>query len=368
MRKEVVWCAGILSFSLLTSACSQTTPTIPTPRFVAWSQTDRATPKRVCVLPFVDKINVPGLANKVRQSFAGHLSLKHFADAELYDIDERLEAFGPGWQTASAQNLSKALNCNALVYGEVTRAGRLYLALYSQLTIEGGILLVDAETGQTLVKDSYATKFRSAGVPLSPLSVVPDAVKNLTNLSDTQMVRAIDDLGRNLADKIPDLPALPPPRVVATAFPTAAKTESPSAAKIPSVPLLTEPKPLSPPRTVAQLDSSASDAPSRSPSVTEEKPQKSMLPTATAAATRIEDEGYRLQVAALRTPAEAQRVVLLLRSKGYKPIVAQSVGTTPTWHRVVLGPFPSIHSAQAVGVQINKVLKFSPVVINQPHP
>lgn len=367
MRKEVVWCAGILSFSLLTSACSQTTPTTPTPRFVAWSQIDRTTPKRVCVLPFVDKINVPGLANKVRQSFAGHLTLKHFTDAELYDIDERLEAFGSGWQTASTQDLGKALNCNALVYGEVTRAGRLYLALYSQLTLEGGILFVDAETGQALVKDSYATKFRSAGLPLSPLSIVPDAVKNLSNLSDTQMLRAIDDLGRNLAEKVPDLPALPPPRVVATASPAIAKGVLPSAAKVPSIPLLTEPKQLPPLRTVAQLDSSASDAPSRPAPVSEKKSQRPTVPTVSATATRIADEGYRLQVAALRTPAEAKRVVLLLQSKGYKPIVAQSVGTTPTWHRVVLGPFPSIHSAQAVGAQINKALKFSPVVINQPY-
>jgi cell division septation protein DedD len=80
----------------------------------------------------------------------------------------------------------------------------------------------------------------------------------------------------------------------------------------------------------------------------------------------MRDEGYRLQVAALRTSTEAQKVVRLLRTKGYRPIVTQSVGTKPVWHRVVLGPFPTIHSAQTVGAQIHKVLPFSPVVINQP--
>src|SRR5581483_2306067 len=175
MGKGAVRCAGILSFSLFVSACSQTTPTIPTPNFIAWSQADRTIPKRVCVLPFADKVKVPGLANQVRQSFAGHLSIKHFVDSELYDIDSRLETLGPEWQTVSAQELGRTLNCHALIYGEVTRANRLYLALYSQLTLEGGILVVDARTGHTLVKDSYATKFRSAGLPLSPLSIVPDA-------------------------------------------------------------------------------------------------------------------------------------------------------------------------------------------------
>src|SRR5262245_61303130 len=95
------WWAGVLSFSLFISACSQTTSTVPSPQFIAWSQADRATPKQICVLPFADKIKVPGLANQVRQSFAGHLSIKHFADAELYEIDSRLETLGPGWQTTS---------------------------------------------------------------------------------------------------------------------------------------------------------------------------------------------------------------------------------------------------------------------------
>jgi len=45
-----------------------------------------------------------------------------------------------------------------------------------------------------------------------------------------------------------------------------------------------------------------------------------------------------------------------------------TVDTKPIWYRVVLGPFPSIHSAQEVGARINKTLRFSPIVINQPHP
>ena len=261
MGKGVAWCAGVLSFSVSISACSQTIPTVPTPHFIAWSQTDRTTTKRVCVLPFADKIQAPRLANQVRQSFAGHLSIKHFADAELYDIDARLETLGTEWQTASAQDLGKALNCNALVYGEVTRASRLYLALYSQLTLEGNILLVDAETGQTLVKDAYATKFRSADLPLSPLSIVPDAIKNLQNLSDAQMVRAIDDLGRNLANKVPDLPALPTSSTTTAVSSDSPTSEHPPTPQLPASTFVAEKENLPPVRTVAQLESSTFDIP-----------------------------------------------------------------------------------------------------------
>jgi len=369
MDKEVGWRIRILSFSLFVSACSQTIPTVPTPRFIAWSQVDPTTPKRICVLPFADKAKVPGITNQVRQSFAGHLSIKHFADTELYDIDSRLETLGSGWQTTSAQDLGRTLGCNALVYGEVTRANRLYLALYSQLTLEGGIHLVDTETGQTLVKETYATKFRSAGFPLSPLAIIPDALKNLNNLSDAQMIRAVDDLGRNLASKVPDLPALPTYSSTASVPSAPPHAERPSTSQIPASPLMVaEKKKLPSARTVAQPEASTFDVPlpttplntKNAPSVTVNAP--------TAISPSMQGEGYRLQVAALRTPVEAQRVVHLLRSKGYEPIVAQSVGTKPIWHRVVLGPFPSIHTAQEVGAQINKSLQLSPVVINQSRP
>jgi cell division septation protein DedD len=368
MGKGVAWCAGVLSFSVFISACSQTTPTVPTPRFIAWSQADRTTTKRVCVLPFADKVKVPGLASQIRQSFAGHLSIKHFADTELHEIDSRLETLGPQWHSTSAQELGRILGCNALIYGEVTRASRLYLALYSQLTLESNILLVDAKTGQTLVKDGYATKFRSAGLPLSPLSFVPDAVRTLTNLSDMQMVRAVDDLGRNLAGKVPDLPALPTYQsaTAPSAPPDADDLPTP---RNPASALAAEREHLPPARTVAQLNSSTFDVPPTSGTVTAKDTPAVTVNTGTAMSTNgTPGEGYRLQVAALRTSTDAQKVVRLLRTKGYQPIVAQSVDTKPIWHRVVLGPFPTIHSAQIVGAQIHKVLPFSPVVINQPRP
>jgi len=319
------------------------------------------------VLPFSDTAKVPGLANQVRQSFAGHLTIKHFADTELYDIDSRLEALGPTWQTTSAQDLGKTLGCNVLVYGEVTRASRLYLVLYSQLTLEGNILLVDTETGQTLVKDTYATKFRSADLPLSPLSIVPDAIKNLHNLSDAQMVRAIDDLGRNLANKVPDLRALPTYSTTTTVSSDSPNAEDTSALRDPASAPSKEEENLPPVRTVAQLESSTFDVPPTSTTDSTKQAPTEIGNSVIPASARTQDEGYRLQVAALRTSAEAQKVVQLLRTKGYQPIVAQSVGTKPIWHRVVLGPFSTIHSAQTVGAQIHKTLPFSPVVINQQH-
>lgn len=360
MVKDAARCAWIISLTLLVYACSKTTPPAPTPRFVAWSYQDRTVPKQVCVLPFADQTNTPGLANQVRRSFAGNLSVKRFADAELYDIDDRLQLLGGDWRNSPAQQIGKTVGCDALIYGEVTRADRLYLALYSQLTLEGTVRLVDVATGQTLAEGAYATKFRSGGVPLSPLSVVPDAVKNLSNLSETQMTRAVDDLGRHLAEQVPDLPAWlpnPPVQYAASSAPSGTKGTVPSK-ELNSLPPGAEKK-------VARVDIAAYDVLPFPSSVSLKKNPPAVVKDAPAPPVQSlpGQEGYRLQVASFNTKSEAEQVARLLHDHGYQPEIAQATGAHQGWHRVVLGPFPSIHSAQEVGAQIKKTLSFSPIVI-----
>lgn len=315
------------------------------------------TPKRVCVLPFLDRTQTPGLATQVRQSVAGHFSIKHFTDVELADVDERLSKVGGEWRNLPPQQVGKAVGCDALLYGEVTEASRLYLAVYSQLTVAAAIQLVDVSTGKTLAQEDYATKFRSGGVPLSPLAIVPDAVKTLSNLSETQMTRAIDDLGRNLTEKIPDLPARPPPSQ--EQFVTAAAPPPVLMAALPvneesSVPLLqNKPFPSIEIATVSVLLPPVSKT---------EKTTLSVPPSSGA------QKCYRLQVAQFRTYRDAQRVTRLLRDKGYPAMIAQTVEAQQTWNRVVLGPYSSLQKARQVGASIRKVSSLSPVVIRSASP
>ena len=152
--KRVAAC-GVGLF-LLSSACATqvlkpAVPATPTPAFVRWSQSG-VPDKHLCVLPFTDQTGADGLAAYVRQSFAGHLSIKRFSDAELYEIDARLNAFGGDWKTQPTQWLGQTLQCDALVYGQLTTARRWYLGLYSQLTLAGEIHIVDAATGQSAAR------------------------------------------------------------------------------------------------------------------------------------------------------------------------------------------------------------------------
>jgi cell division septation protein DedD len=323
----------VASLALLFSACSTTKPTVPTPQFLAWSH-NQPVARRICVLPFTDQTSTPGLAGQVRRSVAGHLSVKRFSDAELFEIDDNLEKLS-GWKNQPAQQIGRTLGCDALLYGEVLRAGRLYLAVYSQLTLEGAIHLVDVATGQTLLKDSYTTRFRAAGVPLSPLAVVPSAVMNLNNLTDSQMVRAVDDLGRHLADKVPDLPV---PLRVQYAPPVIQSDSAPS------------PSARETSQTLVEKD--------------EKKPQVEVAAlSAQKSSPRVASGHYRVEVAMFNSQSEAQAVARLLREKGYDPLVVELVGMQRSWHRVIVGPFSSAQEAQRTGGQIQQILPYMPVVM-----
>lgn len=303
-------CVGVVCLALVCAACGVQKPATPSSRFLAWSEQDLS-PKRVCVLPFTNETGQADVGGQVRRSFAGHLSLKRFTDVELYEIDTNLP---PDWKQLPAQTLGETLGCHALVYGIVTQANRLYLGLYADIALDGGILLIDTKTGQSLAEESYATRFRHGDVPLSVLGIVPSAVMMLRNITNEQMLRAIDDLGRNLAALVPDLPHPAPTSSLA-------RPETAVA-----------PPPASPP----------------APDVVRHAPSG--------------PASYGLQVAAFRSPEQAAYAVQLLQEKGYQAEIVASPEQGSRWHRVVLGPFSSAARAKQVGAAIRRDLPFSPIV------
>lgn len=199
-----MWRWGVV-LGLLLPACSAQPEPTPTEHFVNWSRAPAVQAKRLCVLPFDETGTIRGLAERVRQAVAGRISVKRFADTELHTIDARLAAM-TDWRTRPPQSVGRLLECDALVYGRVAPLERLYLVLYTQLALEGTVQVVDAATGRTLVHEVYTTRFHDGGLPLDPVSLATTAARSLGTYSDVRLSRAIDDLGRNLAALVPDLP------------------------------------------------------------------------------------------------------------------------------------------------------------------
>ncbi len=332
----VVWIYGVV-VCLLLSACASSKPPIPTKNFVAWSRKAPQQKKQICVLPFENTSHIHGLAEEVRRGVAGHISVKRFADAELYEIDATLEGLerSENWRMLSPQALGLELHCDALVYGRVSRLDRLYVGVYSQLTLEGTIQIVDAVSGRTMVHDTYTTRFHDAGIPLSLLGFATSAVQTLRAFTDSQFIRAIDDLSRHLASRVPDLP-----KNIST-IAAAPKKQYPDLTK--TVHIATKA------RVTSQLRS------------------KSKQPVAPSPTSPAQDS-YRVQVAAFSSHNEAQRAAKLLRDEGYTSAIAEVTGAQQAWHRVIIGPFLSAERAREIGAKIKEQLPFEPIVTQGPLP
>jgi hypothetical protein len=299
----------------------------PSTTFSAWSQNGHPE-KRICVLPFSDRTASSEIADRVREGVFGRLALKRFTDLELHELDARLHALPEPWNKVTPQKLGPALQCDALVYGEILEASNLYVGVYAQLTLEGRIQLIDAATGQPLLVGTHATKFRLGAVPFSLFELVPDLVLNLRNFSGEQKLRAVDDLARNLADQIPDLPDTP----------TLQKVETTTVSTVPQ----------------AQLQEAQLAGHKRSAPLT-------LMPPPPPCP---DQDCYQVQVAAFHKSGEAQHAVRLLRGEGFQPMVMTAAESEESQHRVMLGPFPTFGAAQETGAKIQKRLRFSPVVVS----
>ena len=299
-----MWICGVM-LCLLLPACSSRKPPTPTQNFVNWSQQAAPHKKQLCVLPFENASHVDELDEKVRQGVAGHLSVKRFTDVELHEIDARLADIA-NWHKLTPQDLGRQLNCDVLVYGLVSKPDTIYAGVYSQLALIGTLRVVGVASGDVLLHETYATRLHGLGLPLSPVGLATSMVRNLWTFTDTRFVRAIDDLSRNLAALVPDLPE------------TGASTS-----------------------TVSQKQDSAVTRPAR--------PVR-------------QPQIYQVQVASFRSHDEAQRAARLLHQEGYAPAIAEVARMKQEWHRVIIGPFSSARSAYETSGQIKEKLPFDPIV------
>ncbi|MEM2983360.1 MAG: DUF799 family lipoprotein, partial [Candidatus Bathyarchaeia archaeon] len=119
-------------------------------------------------------------------------------------------------KSAKPQDLGRPLNADAIVFGEITHYDRLYLALYSHVTVGARLKMVDTKTGKVLWTAEDTASKRTGGVSTSPVGLVMTAISTALNIRKIELLRCSDDLFRDLVKTIPNPPlaeALRPPKI-----------------------------------------------------------------------------------------------------------------------------------------------------------
>ena len=168
---------------------------------------DGAAPRSVAILPFTNQTAMPELGPMVREGLYGHFSHRRFQDVELSRVDQVLaedqdlarDAFTP----ERLQRLGARMGCDAVISGTVTEFERLYMGIYSQMSIGADITIYSTHDGSRLWSDRYVARLQDGSLPLTPLGIPLSSARAGWNLRDSQIVRTVDELTRYLADRIP---------------------------------------------------------------------------------------------------------------------------------------------------------------------
>lgn len=165
---------------------------------------------RTAIMPFENLTLYPDAGEMLRNTFYGVFSIEPFADIELSDIDESLDENGiftaEDARKAGYGKIREITGGDILFFGKVFRHDALYLILYSIVTVELEIDIVDARNGKTIY--SSTKKLRNIGgiFPTPPfaalLSIIPSPLASLINLGTRSFRLADWELCRIIVEDI----------------------------------------------------------------------------------------------------------------------------------------------------------------------
>ncbi len=218
MRYHTVIPIIFMLSSLLISGCATTQPQ-PDPNTASQQKITLDTleladgeleqlPFRVAILPF-ENTTVNDQAYKiVRRTFYNHFASKRYKDIELFEIDQILKDQkiydNNKFADQASNNLGHMLQADGLVYGKIIGYDRTFLGIYSQVSVELEVRLVNAASGQVIWKAQHKTTTHEGSVPLDPISLIPAIYRTTMKMRSIELIRTAEDLCRTIVSALPE--------------------------------------------------------------------------------------------------------------------------------------------------------------------
>ena len=175
-------------------------------------------PQTVAVLPFYDRSRSKKGFETVRKGFYNHFSSLPYKDMELVRVNNLLskaDLTDPETiKNTKPEDLGKILGVDAVVYGEISNFDKLFAVIYSQVSVGAEIRMYDTKTGHFLWSGQHVVRIHEGGISTTPVGIIATVIATAMNIRDIQLLRACDDLFRDMVKTIPAPPlaeALKPP-------------------------------------------------------------------------------------------------------------------------------------------------------------
>jgi hypothetical protein len=164
-------------------------------------------PKSMAVLPSLNHTSVEGLQKNFRSYIFGHLTVLPYRDMELSEVDTRLRdnhlLENYDFTRIPVQELGRILGCDAVVMTELTAFYRIFLGIYSQMTVKGNITIWDTHSGSEIWTDTQVIRKHEGGIPLALIDLPLISVRSGLHLRNNNREKIIDALSERLIAGIP---------------------------------------------------------------------------------------------------------------------------------------------------------------------
>ena len=164
-------------------------------------------PLSTAVLPFVDLSGSKEGANAMRRGFYNHFSSLPFKEMKLYKVDDLLTKAdltdAEAIRKISPQKLGEILGVDAVILGEVSDFDKYFAVLYSQVAVGAEVKMFDTKTGNFLWSGKHKVRKHEGGISTNPIGIIATVIATALNVRDIQLLRATDDLFRDMVKTIP---------------------------------------------------------------------------------------------------------------------------------------------------------------------
>ncbi len=164
-------------------------------------------PQTVAVLPFMNEARSQLGSDEVRRGFYNHFSSLPYKGMKLYTVDNVLRKAGltdtETINKTSPEELGKILGVDAVIYGNISDFDKLFAIVYSSVSVGAKIKMYDTKTGNFLWSGKHVARIHEGGISTTPVGIIATVIATAMNVRDIQLLRACDDLFRDMVKTIP---------------------------------------------------------------------------------------------------------------------------------------------------------------------
>jgi TolA-binding protein len=163
-------------------------------------------PLTVAILPLENLSREEEASKIMRRLLYNNFSSLAYSDVEPAEIDREIPNFKTHqiFKKINPQKIGKKLRTDAIIVGKVTEFESLYAGIYSSISVETDLKMLDTETGELLWSVKHKETQRTGSIPTSALGAILAAASTALDLTRYNFISTANHLCRAVVETIPD--------------------------------------------------------------------------------------------------------------------------------------------------------------------